>query len=145
MRVAIDNIDDKGLGIEEDIPASIWEIDSRDVKFVDKIHLNCNFLKVNKEILVKTKVVLSQIITCSRCLEEIKQQIIHNFDFHYNISALEDYLDMDNDIREEILLNFPMKVLCNSECKGICSGCGVNLNFEECKCGNKVKTKTNSK
>ena len=37
-------------------------------------------------------------------------------------------------IYNEILVNLPMKVLCRTDCKGICNRCGVNLNVSTCKC-----------
>ena len=37
-------------------------------------------------------------------------------------------------VYEEILLGFPMKVLCQEDCKGICKVCGANLNQGECGC-----------
>lgn len=43
-------------------------------------------------------------------------------------------LDVDRLIYEEILLGFPMKVLCDEDCKGLCKICGANLNEGECGC-----------
>jgi uncharacterized metal-binding protein YceD (DUF177 family) len=43
-------------------------------------------------------------------------------------------LDVDRLVYEEILLGFPMKVLCQEDCKGICKVCGANLNQGECGC-----------
>ncbi|MCX5681113.1 MAG: DUF177 domain-containing protein [Candidatus Omnitrophica bacterium] len=43
-------------------------------------------------------------------------------------------MDVGEDIREEIILGFPDKVLCAEECKGLCAGCGANLNNEKCQC-----------
>ena len=37
-------------------------------------------------------------------------------------------------IYNEILVNLPMKVLCRTDCKGICNRCGANLNMGSCKC-----------
>ncbi len=34
----------------------------------------------------------------------------------------------------EILVGWPMKVLCSEDCKGICSVCGQNLNEGSCDC-----------
>jgi uncharacterized protein len=31
-----------------------------------------------------------------------------------------------------------MKQLCKSDCKGICPGCGVDLNREKCRCSGKT-------
>ena len=44
------------------------------------------------------------------------------------------HLDIDGLINNEILLNWPMKVLCNESCKGICKVCGKNLNEGDCGC-----------
>ena len=35
---------------------------------------------------------------------------------------------------EQILLQTPMKILCNESCKGLCSHCGINLNTANCDC-----------
>ena len=40
--------------------------------------------------------------------------------------------------REVFILNMPTKLLCREECKGLCSGCGANLNHEECRCKKEV-------
>ena len=41
---------------------------------------------------------------------------------------------MDRLIFNEILVNWPAKVLCKSDCKGICPKCGTNLNLATCDC-----------
>ena len=43
-------------------------------------------------------------------------------------------LDVDQLIFGEILVSWPMKVLCREDCKGICKRCGANLNLSECQC-----------
>ena len=37
-------------------------------------------------------------------------------------------LDVDRLVYLEVLMNWPLKVLCRENCKGICSQCGKNLN-----------------
>lgn len=43
-------------------------------------------------------------------------------------------IEVDQLVAEQIFLALPVKVLCNEMCKGICPGCGANLNEEECRC-----------
>ena len=43
-------------------------------------------------------------------------------------------LDVGEAIREELLLTVPAYEFCSEDCKGFCSGCGANLNEEECRC-----------
>jgi len=134
MRLEVERIKDREIEIGEDIEASAWELDSFDIKFIKNIHLNCKFVRVGKEILVGGKITIYRRATCSRCLEATEQVINKEFKLSYNVSSLGNYLDIDKDVREEILLDFPMKVLCKADCKGICPMCGANLNFEECQC-----------
>jgi uncharacterized protein len=37
-------------------------------------------------------------------------------------------------IREQVMLALPTRPLCGDECRGICGGCGVNLNVDACAC-----------
>lgn len=46
-------------------------------------------------------------------------------------------LDLDAPICDEILLGFPMRILCSDDCRGLCAGCGVDLNREACRCTKK--------
>lgn len=84
---------------------------------------------------------LSINIPCDRCLKDVKT------DFHFDISKdidMEDEekaycmfgynLDVDKLVYSEILVNWPMKILCRDDCKGICNSCGANLNLGTCDC-----------
>lgn len=139
MRISVESIKETPVTFEEDIEAKNWDMDSFDIHFVDKIHIKCDFSRVGKEILVKTEVKTRRIISCSRCLTEVGQEVTQKFDLYYDVAQLGEYLEVDEDIRQEILLNFPLKVLCRKDCKGLCPGCGVNLNYEECRCNLKLK------
>jgi uncharacterized protein len=44
-------------------------------------------------------------------------------------------IEVDQLVAEQIFLALPVKVLCSEDCKGICPGCGANLNEEACQCG----------
>lgn len=99
------------------------------------------------KISMKCRVVLT--VPCDRCLEplpvEIPVSAEEEVDFQESeeerikdlneISYIDGYdLDVDLMVYEEILLGFPMKVLCQDDCKGICKVCGANLNQGECGC-----------
>lgn len=79
---------------------------------------------------------------CSRCLDDVIFHNIVEFDERYSENKTDGdaYLyakglvDLTDMVNEKLLLSFPYSVLCKEGCKGICPGCGVNLNREECKC-----------
>ena len=88
-------------------------------------------------------------LTCDRCLREVAETVSFQTEREVDFSMTEEQrtaeldetnfingydLDVDAFVCEEILLGFPMKVLCQEDCKGICKVCGANLNEGECGC-----------
>ena len=47
------------------------------------------------------------------------------------------FLDMDEPLREQIEMEFPVRFLCKEDCKGLCQKCGKNLNEGRCDCPEK--------
>lgn len=103
----------------------------------------------NKRLLIQGETDVTLSIPCDRCLEEVSVEIhlIIDRNYLFDEAALEededaedtDYmtgsdLDIDRIIYDEILVNWPMKVLCREDCKGICRRCGTNLNYKTCSC-----------
>ena len=46
-------------------------------------------------------------------------------------------IDVKDLLFEGIVLNHPIKMQCKEDCKGLCSGCGADLNRDKCKCEEK--------
>jgi uncharacterized protein len=47
------------------------------------------------------------------------------------------FLDMDEQLLEQLEMEFPLRFLCHDDCKGLCQRCGKNLNEGECDCSKK--------
>jgi uncharacterized protein len=45
-----------------------------------------------------------------------------------------DGVELNDVLREFVLLTLPMQRVCSEDCKGICPGCGQNRNQKECAC-----------
>ena len=92
--------------------------------------------------------------TCARCLDEVVGEF--SLDFERTVAAegsiseeklveMDDAyvmirdgkLDVDEALREELLLSFPMRLLCDEECPGLCSKCGKPLREGACGCTQK--------
>lgn len=43
-------------------------------------------------------------------------------------------LDVEALIHDEFVVNWPVKILCREDCKGVCPVCGQNRNERECGC-----------
>ncbi len=92
---------------------------------------------------------LEMMVACARCLELVKVPFDIEFDYELDMKQTDEErmenldevsfltgLDIDTEklAYNEILLNWPIRVLCKEDCQGICSHCGVNLNKETCEC-----------
>ena len=87
---------------------------------------------------------------CARCLEDISGTFILEFnrtvatkgtlqneDNDEYVVVKNGLLDIDRELVEDLLLEFPVKLLCKEECEGLCPKCGKNLNFGGCDCPKK--------
>ena len=81
------------------------------------------FVKKNK---IKTDLIL---INDPRMIINGKYEIIY-------FSDQEDSIDLKNILLEILFVEIPLKKLCTSLCKGLCSKCGLNLNHKVCSCIN---------
>lgn len=103
----------------------------------------------NRKVLIEAKTDVSVAASCDRCLKDViipihievekeidfsktEQQRTEDLDETNYVSGYD--LDVDKLIYDEVLIGFPMKVLCNEDCKGLCKVCGANLNEGECGC-----------
>lgn len=93
------------------------------------------------DLLVTGKVKLSVMAECGCCLEPFSMELSVKDVCHLYENAEGQEIDVTDDIREDLLLALPLVFKCTPDCKGICTGCGANLNTETCTCGKKKKTK----
>ena len=93
-------------------------------------------------------------VRCARCVEPVSTKVGGDFDLLYrplgidagkdesSISEAEteigyysgDGIHLEDVLREQVLLALPVKIVCRDDCRGICAGCGRNLNIEPCAC-----------
>lgn len=91
---------------------------------------------------------------CDRCLKMVELPIDSQFKLEYvtaeeyreqqavelteedlDLSVFDgEAIDIDELVKEELLLAVPDQVLCSESCKGICAVCGANKNSVECGC-----------
>ena len=65
-------------------------------------------------------------------LGDLTEDKLHGF------AIIEDgFLDMDEQVREQTEMEFPFRVLCREDCRGLCPRCGKNLNEGSCDCQTK--------
>lgn len=95
-------------------------------------------------LLLEGEAVAELSLVCDRCLKPFQQEKVVRLDAllateveneDSDIILLEgDELDLDELVREAFILDMDTKHLCSENCKGLCAGCGVDLNHEACRC-----------
>lgn len=134
MKIRANQIPIEGLAVEEDIEAKELDIETNEVKFHEPLRVKGWITKITNAVSASLKLTGAFYIDCSRCLEKFKIDLDKTLKLNFQVEMSDDVIDFDTDIREEIILDYPMKPLCKPDCKGICPKCGNNLNDETCKC-----------
>ena len=93
-------------------------------------------------------------VECDRCLKPVEIPVNADFELEYitgteyessgvaelteaemSVSVFDgDGIDVDEIVKEQILLAVPTRMLCREDCKGICPQCGTDRNTGACKC-----------
>lgn len=110
----------------------------------EDVHIVVKHVK-NRELMITGEGRLVLEIPCDRCLEAVPTEFILEFTKNVDLDEsseeqameldeknyIDGYnLDVDKLLYNEILIGWPMKILCREDCKGICNMCGQNLNRE---------------
>ena len=85
---------------------------------------------------------------CDRCLESVRREFTTEME-HILVSSLSgeeteelvlvenEELELEPLVESDIYLDLPQKILCKSDCRGLCQHCGKNLNDGLCGCQEK--------
>jgi len=113
-----------------------------------KVRLSRNEVVVNGHVDTRAQV------ECDRCLQPVEAPVSADFALEYitgseyessevaelteaamSVAVFDgEALDVDEIIKEQILLAVPTRMLCREDCKGICPECGIDRNTGECSC-----------
>jgi uncharacterized protein len=136
VKININQIPPEGLALEGEIVAAKLELtaDTDIVRFKEPIRIKAQILRITNAVTVNLILAGSMYAICSRCLKEFTLGLKKNLQLNYTVNKLESTIDLDPQIREEIVLDYPIKPLCSPECKGLCPRCGQNFNEGGCCC-----------
>ncbi len=93
-------------------------------------------------------------LVCDRCLAVFERRLAVSFRLLLDVAGLEPVerehvcsrsemdvvllaepeVDVPDLVRQQLLLALPLKRLCRSRCRGLCPGCGADLNRGDCGC-----------
>jgi uncharacterized protein len=134
MKIDINKIPQEGMLLQESLAASTLDLETGIVKFIRPVNVKANIYRITNAVTAELALSAPMHITCSRCLCGFEVVLSKNLRLSYPVSKTDLLIDLDPDIREEIILDYPIKPLCSADCKGLCPKCGQNLNQGLCCC-----------
>jgi uncharacterized protein len=148
-------------GSHKTVPVSVAiepvELGGQVVRFDRPFEGHAEIWNAGDRLLVRANVSGEAVAECSRCLQPFSMPVHAKFEEEFVEGTPDDEPDEDEEadaedesrtvsyytgdeidlaepLRENVLLEIPMKPLCDEDCQGLCSTCGTNLNEGSCQC-----------
>ena len=126
MKIDVNKILLDGEILQEHIDISALDLDTQWIKFRKPVRVRAEVSKITNAVTVNLNLSTVMYTICSRCLQEFAIPVEKSMKLNYQAEKLERYIDLDPDIRDEIILDYPIKPLCQASCLGFCPECGKN-------------------
>lgn len=135
-----------------EVPVSMDSFESKLGKFpvVKKEPLSLTITNTGKKVLeLEVKGRITVAIPCDKCLKDVPTEFDIEFDEKLDMKTTKEdrikdldeinyvtgcSLDVEQLVHNEILIHWPLRVLCKEDCQGICPVCGKDLNQGSCEC-----------
>ena len=152
MKIVLADITEEGLDLdfEETVEPGLF-------KPLAPVKATLHVDKFGHEVFVRGTVKSLLELECSRCLKVFPYELDLSVDVVYRpleeLGGEEtheikddeldtdfyqgDELDIDDLVKEQVILSIPLKPLCSETCRGICPACGTDLSIDTCTCETK--------
>ena len=124
------------------------------VTLIAPVAVNGTVRLAGTEVFVNGHIETRAAVECDRCLKQVELPVDADFEVEYvsgqtyestaaaeltendlSVSVFDgDAIDVDEIVKEQILLAVPTRTLCQPDCKGICPECGLDKNTGDCNC-----------
>jgi uncharacterized protein len=148
IRIRIRGLEDGTHPVEITAPAAVLELPM----FRREIKIKGSMSKRDERVTIDAQVSSVAELECSRCTEPVAIAVdapmhIELIPPHLVVDGIEDEdevhvydayvtptFDIVQDVRDALGVSLPMKVLCKTNCRGLCPNCGTNWNKSTCDC-----------
>lgn len=157
MRISLSDIPREGLDLQFEMDPAALDLEDSGIKFVAPIHVQSRLVVMERTVYVSGAADAEAELQCVRCLVAIPFPL--RATFQVNVEPREsvsettpgelhelrreeldehtysgDTMDLEELVREQILLALPTYPLCRSDCRGLCPQCGADQNRLACCC-----------
>jgi uncharacterized protein len=143
LRLNVGFIVHQTIGYIRDFDFNIPKIYLEDDLLIRDLSGVARITRTPQGLLCQVKVQAGTTCSCVRCLEDFDQSLAADFSelYAFNQRSISEsglilpdngYIDLTPLVREFLLLEIPINPLCRTDCRGLCSECGANLNTAPC-------------
>jgi len=154
MRIELENLEKAGGKFSREYQTDQLTFDEQDLRLVEPVRVAGRVRRRNEEVELRGKLATKVAVPCGRCLKSVEFPVEVDFTERFtpavawkneeqhelqaedlNLAVFDgDAIELDDLVKEEIMLAMPGHTLCQDECKGLCPSCGTNLNEGNCDC-----------
>lgn len=154
MRIDVRELELGPLTLSGEVSQRELKLDPDEILILGKILVELTAERQLQDVRVRGQFEAEVQLSCSRCLEPVRIPLVTRFDQFYESNAAHplvgeialqerdteiaffsgDFIEVNDIVREQILLALPMKTICWEDCKGLCPHCGKSKNYENCDC-----------
>ncbi len=131
MKIQVNRVPPEGLRQHARYEPAELDMERLDIHLRDPFEVDAFILLADRELVVNASIRCPLQLSCARCLEEFPSTLAANAVFSYKVEPT-DAVDITEDVRQEIMLAYPLIPVCQPACRGLCSTCGQNLNLASC-------------
>lgn len=154
MRIELDKLEGNRSPFAHTYEAGEIVLDEENARLIEAPQINGQLRRSGKEVRLQGTITARAEVECDRCLKSVAVPIETDFDVTYipavdyeeaqtaelqeadlSLSVFDgEAIDIDDLVREQVLLALPPRMLCGEQCKGFCPVCGADRNQAECAC-----------
>lgn len=155
MFISLSRLPADGLSFHHQYAAGELDTSGHEFEIVSLPEVTGRVDRAGMDMRVRGTVKSALIVACDRCLTDVTIPVDAPFDLiyvpedpganHVGETELHDrdldlvvyeneQINVDDLALEQLELSLPTRALCREDCRGLCSQCGADLNFEQCKC-----------
>jgi uncharacterized protein len=133
-------------------------IKNRECEFLKPLNIRLKAFRIRELFEVRGSFRTRMRLPCSRCLKDFDTPLASDFELTYTkevpglMGVFEDEdielrveeigmiyfkgeeINLQQGIQEQVVMAFPLQLLCDKNCKGLCPKCGSDLNRGDCGC-----------
>lgn len=117
-KIKIRDIGERGLNVKDTISPEVFGLSKEDYLWlIEPVQVDVMLKRFDATVLGDVKVSTRYQASCCRTMEEVRRDWRDSFELDYEISADQEFLEMEDDIRQEITVRLPTRVLSEEEMK----------------------------